>query len=291
MLGKIKDLFNRRKYFIVTSHGNTGTMWLSIRMNNHPKIFCTHSYQWPIMEPLEKLRIEKAGFDLLGNANKHFWKLSLDQFFDQHEDSTKKKIIGNVHGFTFGRFWQMLPSLSAKRKRNLKLLNMVRHPITRINSCYHHWTEGGDNKFQFIKDDIKNNCNHILEFINKRNYKVELTYEKRAFIVALLQSEHVAQDISLTHKEGIGNIIFEELTKDEDYYSRIFNGLTKLNPVNDKSVDNDKSIQHTHSPHKLSAKEQFDKWEPWKQESFRFVANRSNMKKIYKKYDYDMSFI
>lgn len=289
MLELIKAFLHKKRYFIVTSHGNTGTMWLAMKMNNHPEIFCTHSYQYPIVTPQEKLSLEKNGANLLENINKHFWQLSLDQFFDQHEQVTHKKIIGNVHGFTFARFWQMLPSLKSERRRNLKILNMIRHPVTRISSCYNHWLEGDDNKFQFIDLDVKNNCEHIHYFLKKKKHKIEMTYENRAFIVALLQSEHVAQDVETCHKEGIGNIIFEDMTNNPDYYNRIFKGLTKLNPKEIETLD-ESSIQHKHNPKRMTAIEHFESWESWKKDAFRFVAKRANMKTIYSNYNYDLSF-
>lgn len=289
MLGKIKQLLSGKRYFIVTSHGNTGTMWLAMNLNEHEKVFCTHSYQFPIIEPAEKLRIEKCGVNLLDNINANFWTLKLDDFFDQQERATKKPINGNVHAFIFARLWQMLPELSYQRKRNLAVMNMMRHPITRINSCYHHWLEGDANKFKFIDLDIKNNCKHILEFLSRRKHTVEPTYENKAFIVALLQSEHVAADVLLANKNGVPHIKFEEMTKSPDQYNMIFKHLTKNENPNKLISSGDH--KHGHNPDsKLSAHNQYDIWQDWKKDAFDFVFHNSNMATIYKD-EYNLSFV
>lgn len=295
MLEGIKKLLKGKRYFLVTSHGNTGTMWLAINLNNHQEIFCTHSYQYPIVPPIEKLNKEKRGENLLANVNKYFWQLSIDEFFDQHEDVASSRIIGNVHGFVFNRLWTMLPDLSNERKRKLRILNMIRHPVTRINSCYHHWLEGDDEKFPFLDIDIKNNCNHLHALLADKKYKVDMTYENKAFIVAVLQSEHVARDVHDCHKEGIGNIVFEDMIKDVDYFKCIFNGLTKMNLTEKDNhlfnIKNEK-IKHKHNPlSELSAAQQYDAWEDWKKCLFNFVCGTSEMKKAYRPYDYDLSFV
>lgn len=290
-----RNLFKRKRYFIVTSHGQTATMFLALNFDNHEEVFCTHSYHWPIIEAIEKLKLELSGANLLDNVNKYFWDLTLNDFFDEHKDATQKRVIGNIHAYTFSRFWQLLPGLRSTIKRNLKVLNMIRHPITRINSCFNHWKNGNIEKFPFIDLDYNINCSHILKHLAKKNKSFQVNYENKAFIVAILQSEHVAQDIYLADKFGIGHILFEEIIKDRDYFMRIFNTLTTLTPkIESEFMFNVKnnSMKHSHNKYSyLSPKEQFDKWKDWQKEAFTFICRENSMKNIYYHYNYDLSFV
>jgi hypothetical protein len=292
------SLFNKRKYFLITSHGNTGTLWLSANLNSHSEIFCTHNYYYPIVEPLQKVEVYRAKVKVHDNLAKNFWQLSVKEFFQQHEKVTKKRIIGNVHAFTIGRLLGMLPALRGSRKRKLSLMNMVRHPISRISSCFHTSYKGDDPTFiskkdHFINKDFNTRCQHIINFINEKNYKLEMSHSDRCFIVALLQSEDVAKDVALTYKHNIENFIFEKIQeKDSDYYNHMFNKLTGLRST-DRYVNFDNAnIKNQHNPKKESCPyEIFEAWEDWQKEVFKFIFVNNSMRDIYSKIGYDFSFL
>ena len=115
MIRYLQDkLFGREKkqHFLITSHGQTATLWLAIALNKHPKIFCTHAYSYP---PAAAEEIHR-----LNASNERFWSLSVKDYFNELEAvNLIKPVMGNVHAFTYGRLTDLLSCLPKRSARKI----------------------------------------------------------------------------------------------------------------------------------------------------------------------------
>lgn len=294
----MKKLFTRfqglaldksRNYFLVTSHGQTASMWLAGILNKIPGVYCTHGYTYP---PMQAKLEEITHHDIYHRerSSKRFERLPLKQYFREISQATDAPIVGNVLSFYLGRLldrssrWQL-------NNKSLKIINVIRHPITRINSTLKTWDPHGEGALPpFVPVDFLNHCTHIIEYVTK-HYKVDVNSSKaKSFIVALLAMQHIARDVRMAKKISVSNVKYEDLTRDINVFSDVLSHLTGLYSTESKQQINDIFHCDKINAHNKGASDdpeiQYEQWEPWQQAAYSYVSRLSDISSTYAEFQY-----
>ena len=252
-------------YFLIASYGRTATYWLASSLHKHRDIACSHgatlsdfcmNYESPDV-PDAKVLLSHKELD-------EFRKKSVDDFFDLLETKKKVKIYGNVHGYSAGDIWLM--NSRHRIKRDIRVVNLMRHPITRIESLKRRFVyEFSFNPYlrkrveEHFKKIVSSN---LIEYV-RNSFKVDLSHEaNRLFLyslslVPLLDSE----DMQTPYLQ----IPIERLVKDKECFCWVFNYLTKAGaPITKDYLDSVFSVNRMNSLNEESTSiEQFNSWDVW----------------------------
>lgn len=283
-------------HFLITSHGQTASMWLAAVLNCIPEIFCTHGYAYP-PRPAKLEEITPDELTSREISAKRFETLSLDDFFSELRHATNKPIVGNVLAFYLGRLLSRVNKAKLK-KRKFTLVNMIRHPVTRLTSTLKTWNPlDEDSSPAFTDLDFATRCNHFKDYILQAHQVDLTTHRNKSFVVALLAMEDITNDIRLAKLNHIPNIKYEDITTDKNYFGNFIQHISadriKLSPDVLNSLFSSKRINahNRRSNGEHEASRQFQLWEKWQQDAFKFAMERTNMLHVYEGYNYDFSFI
>lgn len=295
----IKTLLLKRKYFfLITSHGNTASLWLAAALNQYPEVFCTHAYDYPFpadgIEPRELSGAEHV--KRIGATKKRFFQLSLAEFLHEMQSVAKKPIIGNVHAYTFGRLLPKLDVLPYRFRQRLIIFNMVRHPITRVNSMFKmFFIPDGVHPDHFLEKDFVSRCQHLRDYLDQHYPGMEYNPLVKAFFIALLALEDITRDVVLANHHGVKNISFERVTGDGEYFTELLNRI--VNPYKALELDRARAVfrdtpkinKHNENQNH-SAEAQYRAWEPWQRDLYHYVTRRMYMQEVYAEYGYELAF-
>lgn len=288
---------NASNIFIITSHGQTATRWLSSVLNKHPDIFSSHGYTYPPTHTenrdLSQEEIEK----ILSLSNKRFWEITLSQYISELKEVKSKSYIGSVHAYMYGYLMNQLkdPSIAHARKQ-LVIINMVRHPISRIQSAFKCWLPDHLENVEssFVDNDFNNRCRFITSSI--KNIKTDYSISDKYFTVALLQACDIARDIALATKNKCPQIRFEDITTKPDSIKSIIKlisqGKIKLSPEEAQNLlQTDRINEHNKGNHPKQPDHIFSTWEEWKQRAYLHIHQSQNFDSVYSSFGYDFSFL
>lgn len=282
--------------FLIASHGQTATLWLAAALNQHENIFCTHAYSYPpVPAKIAEFSVQEQVERDNASADR-FWKLNVNDFIAELRAVSTASIVGNVHAFTYGRIASFNNETSFFKKKNTVMMNMVRDPITRIESMVRCWSKGSAEyeTVAFVEQDFSQRAHHIRGFLEKK-YQLDHTQPYKKFIVALLAIEDITKDILLAKKHGSRNILFEEITSNVSYFKDIFSELLQGRVFDESVVEHifhttPKLNQHnTHSQVK-TAKAIFEHWTEWQKDAFNCVVELNKMDTIYRQLGYTFPF-
>lgn len=290
-------LLKKRNYFLIATQGNTGSLWLASALNQYPDVYCTHGYDYPFpadgAEPREIETDEQTRRNQ--QTTNRLYDASLAELLHEMQSVTSKPIIGNVHAYTVSRLTRLLPSLPEKHRLRLRLFNMVRHPVTRVNSMYKMFvSESGDKLVDFIETAFETRCEHLRRYLQV-NHQVELTNQVKSFVGSLLALEDITRDVILANQYGIENISFERVTTEPGYFAMLMNKIVNsYKPFNAKKAEaifaSTPKINRHNSEQNRDAKDQYEAWLPWQRDLYQYVVTRMAMDKIYAEFDYELQF-
>lgn len=301
MFSFIKTLITRgsqqKRYFIIASHGQTATLWLASALNRHEKVFCTHGYSYPVESAHGRDLTLEEDLKRIQATTDRFWDLSVEAYLNELEEAASHPVVGNVHAFTVGRLLDLLPACPKKMRRQLIIMNMIRHPVSRMLSTFKCWTSEQDETViaPFVEKDFNTRCQHIVSYLLNR-HKIDFTNNRnKNFVASLLVMEDITRDAQLADHKKIHNIRYEDITKDKDYFGKVAKQLLgKSMPLQPSELDFmfSQDIINRHAKSKpIQSDKIFENWNDWQRDGFNFIAKRSNMKKIYSVHGYDFSFL
>ncbi|VVC76482.1 hypothetical protein AQUSIP_17950 [Aquicella siphonis] len=301
MMDHVKSLIARytqkKRYFIIASHGQTATLWLASALNQHQKIFCTHGYSYPVESADGRDHTPEQEQRRIQATNDRFWDLSVHAYLKELEEAASKPVIGNVHAFTIGRLLDLLPACPKETRRHLTLMNMVRHPVSRTVSTYKCWTNEHDETViaPFVEKDFNTRCNHIIDYLTSRHAIDFNNNRNKNFVACLLVMEDITRDARLAEKKKIHNIKYEDITSDMDYLGKITRQLLgwrhKLSASELEQMFSQNRINRHNKQQAATPDQYFENWNDWQRDGFKFIAQRNDMKNVYSRQGYDFSFL
>lgn len=285
-LFKVKELCKRklndheRNFFLITSPGQMGTFWLASQLNKHTQIFCSHSYDKPAWGASGSPLRGTDGERQRKIFKQYFDKLTLENFFNENAEVTDKPFIGNVHAFSVDR---ALTLLKKEKLKNIKIINLIRHPISRINSLVkcmkNEWYDYGyfDHLTFIFKIYQEHGRRLVSECFNNHHLpEFDDSIERQFFVVALILERGTAYQVQTAEKNNISNIKYEDITTSKQAMEKLVRYLG-----NDALIDNynwlnqdisyKKINSHTNSTYN-TIQSIFNTWDPWKKELYRYVV-------------------
>lgn len=229
--------------------------------------------------------------------------MMMDDFFSEIKlvkDSAK--FYGNVHGFTARAFDDVQASKEFLKNNEVVVVDLVRHPITRFESQINNCTSGYGVYSDAIKDQMDKIIDDNLSLVSsiEKRYKVDFSEVRNKSIFANLYFFNAqnlwAHDIS---NSNFCRIYMERLKYDQDYFAWLVHHVTKGQIVADnsylKKVYSSENINCGRNPstpkRDLSARQQWEEWPDWLRDGMRKQVADLDLKNLYNKLDYDLSFI
>lgn len=286
---------DQSSYFIVTSHGWSGSHWLAIALDSHPDIICAHSalnaHARGADSSLQFLQksVASHGKAVLGRGDR-----SIDDLFDQIRTYGETgKAFGNVHTLRLRDLLVINKKFPTPRQHTV--MNLIRHPVSVVAS-------GHGQLASFMEWDIftlidTSNCvNQQIDFALDLADRHQLNLcdpNVRAFLAASYHQMFLARDQEIAPEAP--TIIMERVTTEPEYFNEVVRQLSS------SRVDCDASyLDHIFdlgplNPHKkgpkMSPAEQYASWNYWQQEAFKYMFTASRLAEYYPKFGYDFSFL
>jgi hypothetical protein len=283
-----------RHYFLITSSGQMATFWLASQLNKHPNIFCSHSYDKPAWGATGSPLRGKDGERQRAVIKERLGSLSLQDFFSENAETTPKKYVGNVHAYNIEN---ALALVKKEKLQNVKMVNLIRHPIARINSFVNcmknEWFDFGyvehltfipkiylEYGRQLVTDSL--GANSLKEFDD--------SLDKQFFVAAAILERGTAYQVKTAETNNIPNIKYEDITSCKDTMDRLVRHIG-----NDALIDQydwfnqDIAYKKLNSHSKASydtIQSIYDQWEPWKKEVYKQLIT-DNVFKLYTNSYYD----
>lgn len=188
------------------------------------------------------------------------------------------------------------------RKNNIKLINLIRHPIDRTHSNWHNlllsFSQGmlEEHKAGF-RGSIENQKDWLDDFLKEHPISLQKA-EEAAFIGACLNLFACSLDASYEKYhhiqiESLNNQVLIKLLEEMSDGKII---------VQEKDIENIKPIKNSHYAHfyqksqntqheykeSMTTEEKYLSWLPWQQQLYKLCVQKSKLNKYYKKYQYDL---
>ncbi len=277
-------------YFLVTSFGRTATFWIASNLNRHGDIICSHGPAMPPVIPMEGSQPSQSDVLRMHRDLDDFYDMPLDRFFDAMERLGPAKAYGNAHAYGAQSVKGLLAGSSSGRR--FTVVNVVRHPVTRIESLRNRFeyeltynTYFRERIETYIEQTV---TQELLQFV-KSQCGVDLTFDTRLFLYALsLVPSHDKNDLQVP----VLHVAMERVTRDPEAFCWMFNVLTHgkvgidaeyLDSVFERGRLNVRGAER-------SAVRQYRQWDAWMREAFRYVMEEYDFQKMYGAMYYDFSF-
>ena len=219
---KKSDDFMKR-YFLVTSYGRTATYWLADSLNKHPDIVCSHGLL-PITSYGERLPQDVTRYHHENESS--LARKSIDDLFDELEEVELAKVYGNVHGYVaYGLFSKLA---TYKPKRAISIINLTRHPITRIESLANEWCYECtfSSTMRQRQEQMRQQNKVAFDFAQSNFPHIDFSVtENSIFLSALLTV--IRNDVQELRIDDLLHVPMERMTKDVEYFCWMLQYLTQ----------------------------------------------------------------
>lgn len=319
-LAKQQPYFGKHKKhmrFAITSYGHTGTTWLATILNMHPQIVCVHRLSDPYddsvyhLSSLYKPVKGVAGYydwisrwgtkdtKAVGNVHGLRLKWLLDEaILAEHFSNQQAQIFGDLYldaDDKFDQHYRKIIKINQNPDHNMIYVNMIRHPITRIESCYVYWTKKVHRMYGLIGQVGYHKLFDMLELMMV--YGVPIDSEKKlVFLLAMVEEQLAYADMYDAIKLGIPQVRYEDIIVNpqalEDLIIYISAG--KIKPSKQEVLDMIQTAPINVGNRKhVTPAEIYASWEDWQKLAFylHIIRNGSFANNVYNDLGYDLSFI
>ena len=294
--------------FAATTPGLSATRWLSYAVATNKDVYVTHGKHNLKSIYLNDIdhEVHKSDYSSITDGNNMAWlynKLTISEVYKLYADlNLNCKAVGNIHTYTLKDIDEKLSSNN--NKINIKIINVLRHPINYINShnaLVQKVLKSESNKFNpsitdgtsiydhYARDMFGEvlsrfpelmliECNNLKEFIS--------------FAVSCFSVYNLINDINITEKYPI-NFRMEDLTTNVNVLHEFCEKLTNvnynidslLNIVEKGPINKHKNKNLSNDPVKI-----FRNWSSWQKDILRLVVP-SEVTDMYNRYGYDTSML
>jgi hypothetical protein len=292
-----KEHILQKRYFVVTSHGWSGSHWLAVALDTHPEILCFHS----------ALHLHARGDDsseqfLKGNVRNHGVAVndresrSFDAAFDEVEKRATcpdKHVFGNVHTYRIRDLLGLEEKFGPPRPH--MLMNLIRNPVSLVASGFGQLRSFMDwdiYTFLDVAAAVYENIGLATELANRHGLNL-FDPSVQAFLAACNHLRYLARDQEIA--PDAPTILMERVTSEPDYFAEVVRllsvGELECTPPYLEEVFSLGQLNRHAQGEKLDARAQYERWEPWQQEAFHNLLTSSRLNDYYQKYGYDFSYI
>lgn len=282
--------------FLLASEGSAATMWLTDVLNSISDINCTHYLS---LNAKKSVRVPQSPSDLPLQA---YFKLL------KENSRVNRKIYGNIHGYTVGTILSKNPSAK------IRIANLIRHPVSQINSMHKFWLrtpnmsslvenfmiqKDQNRKFPASTDHYIPSFNEALEYahlLKAHGYTFPDNVDSWTFLTILGRYNRVHNEMLLAEQKSIPQFKFEEYTTREDVLSdlilHISNNKLILNPAQIAALIQ-KPATNINNTVSLEPAQIYANWAPWQKYAFALHLQQigGSENNAYVRQGYDLSFV
>lgn len=277
-------------YVFVCSYGRTATYWLSQLLNAHPDIICSHGPTTPPIIEYEDSSPQELDKWVWENMPA-FHDLKLPDVMRDMRKMGDARYYVKVHAYSAFNLFNRLVSEGVSRP--VFMANVVRHPVTRVESFAKRWVENAQWNAQmrsFMLDWWREQPPaRELEKHLARNFDVDFTNEANVFFAtACLWLRQDREDLAVPMLHASS----ERLVGDPDYFAWFLDRLTEGRLAGDPEIMDiyRKTGPKNVSAGALPAREVFDGWDDWKRAAFAYVTDVYDLAPLYARFPYSLDF-
>ena len=280
-------------YFNILSVGQTATQWFVSALSRHPEVVVGHAAE--LLHTAINRNVPRRNSGLgpdRHEANRTAHLLSnytIDQLYAVLEARYSGKAYGLIHLFQTTSY---LASVAKNRPaRGLRLFNMVRHPVNRHNSIFHHWLKtaaAGNEYFLSVIDEVFGNPHTQASFAKEQQaYGLHATdLPTRCWYACLGYVEYFARDLRDFPGTRRDVIEMERLVTDADYFRMVMRRCVGPSLVIDADFV-EQALKaaplNSHSGGRLTSPDQIlASWTPWQRDSFLRHADSFAIGEVYR---------
>lgn len=280
------------KKFFVTSLGMSATRWLCFALRTRKDVFVCHG-KHPLDSIINGSFNNEKEFDdlqakgitnqrrLFGDINKEFYaKVSIKQIFETYKKIMPEAIAyGNVHAFTTVPLMNKINS--DKKIKNIKVANIIRHPINYIDSHFAQVKSTTYEQFPNIYRHYNDNMfpNIIKRFPKIKQMKGDSDHEHMSFAVSCSGIDNMYNFIF----PQIPTVQMEKLTTEVSILKNFCEYLTQVKYSQNKlsqliqqgPINRHKKKSSPSDPNKI-----YDSWEQWQKDIFHHMVSDSVINKF-----------
>jgi hypothetical protein len=276
----------------ISSYGRTATYWLAQVLNAHPDVICSHGPTTPpIIEYGDETPVETDLF-VWDNMDK-FFALSLDEALNDMHRLGKAKFYIKVHSYSAYNLYNRI--LTEGCARPLGIANLLRHPVTRVDSLARRWRANAKTNPRMRKfmlnwwRETPDAQGLTKSLANQRGVDLSRTSDI-FFAAACLWLRQDREDLTVP----ILHVPCERLVEDLDYFAwfagRITGGKLKMTP---DYLDHVRRTGPKNASGDVmrSALSTWTAWAPWQRAALAHVAELYGLRGLYDEFQYDLSFV
>lgn len=209
-------------------------------------------------------------------------------------------VRGTVHRFGV---WDV-PELM-RANPDAVVMNLIRHPVTRLNSranAFHvELSRGSQLITDFVDGQVLRNRKLVEKWFDRLGLNSE-DLKTRAFVAAALSYSNMVDEIVHARDQlGYGpefHIVMERLVSDRSYFTFIFRQLTGrqiqvdtdyLDRVFSSSPDTNARLSHSGRVGNRCPVEVVESWEPWQKQIVEDVFDRFGSPGLFDGFGYDLT--
>jgi hypothetical protein len=282
------------RFFAVTTPGASATRWLAHVLAAHADVYVAHG-----KHPLDavvrgQLNQEKQNTDfdslLRGNAMRELYEeQSLEEVLARFQETKPKaRVFGCIHSYTLDAL--IRAARSTQTLSNIRILNLVRHPVNFIASHYAlvRSAEKHPSLYQFYMERV---FPHVLqEFPELFLIPCPDHRSFLAFAASCLGVANLIRDLSYP---GVRSMKMEELTTQAEVLYSVCRELTGLTYSEESlrafisrgAINRHRSPGSSNDPHTIYAS-----WETWQQDMVQVMIPGTVLDWL-EEMDYDVSML
>ena len=311
MNNKIVDDDFWSNIFIVTCQGFSASAWFATSLNNHESIMCAHNVT-PITNFILSKNFDKSTHRKMSTIiHRHYrpnTEFAVSHLFKLMKTIQASEFYGNIHAF------QLSNLKNAIIPEEVPILNLIRNPISTINSYYHELIKPASETLipepeqiyqkeiiiQFL--DLFQKEYDYLNIAKEHNDEIDKysNHEIYSFLKALSIIERIGEDYnSFPLIERVITVPMEKLTSDKEYFKEILSILVRdkielqtkefeeyLNKVISSEPSNKHSAGASRTPVDI-----FNGWQNWQRIAFCKTLRKANLNLIYQNAEYNLDFV
>lgn len=283
-----------KKYFFITTNGNSASRWLAQTLNMHPEIICSHS----------PARIKTAlAYDHAYSDNEFKTimrdetrkKIPIDFLLNELEQIGNASCYGNVHLFNLRQLRANINKNGHSKK--IRVVDLVRHPIPFVQSGTYNMVRQAQynaNRLSYLKNVYYRNREIYDDFssIYKLDYNDLHTLSFMANVMALK-----SLSINMQIREVDHRIKMEDITTNKVEYQKLINIISDGKVCADERYLNEVFSIKAVNTHKVKMqpdepKAIYNNWSDWQKNFFDLMVENTNIhNSYYNTFGYDFSFM
>jgi hypothetical protein len=277
----------------VCSRGRTGTQWLTEVLNLHPDILAAHGPGAPPFwfpgKPSARIRAseDRQWHSRIGD-------LSFAQARAEMRRVGEARYYALVHALT-------LPELAAKLGNEVSFgrvaaVNLVRHPVPRINSFHAEWLLGDTPHYQLVRAYLIRRWHHEAIFTHYRDrilQKFDVDFRSLRDILFVIACHWLRYDLQ-DFEYPVRHFAFEKLVSDRSCVAELLRScFGPAFSISDEYLEAVGRVRrrNARSFMPLDVRDAYAAWSEWQKYCFSVVFEDIDLRRVYNGFEYDFSFL